>query len=160
LVQTIQESLTVMEIDPIECPYYLVSRVTLLATSALKKGFAISGVDAVKPAYLGVLMTLWREDGLKAIDLGRRAGLEPSTMTGLLDRMERDKLLFRTDDPIDRRAHRIFLTPAGRDTKAVVLNVVDSVLSEIFNGIKQEDIHQTQTTLKRVLLNAQESNSS
>ena len=88
-----------IDTSPIDCPYYLISRVTLVVTSALKKGFTEAGVTAVKPAYLGVLLTLWREDGLKVIDLGRKAGLEPSTMTGLLDRMERDTLLYREADP-------------------------------------------------------------
>ena len=85
-----------------ECPYYLISRVSLVVTSALKKGFANAGVEQVRPAYLCALMSLWQEDGLKVIELGKKAGLEPSTMTGLLDRMERDGLVSRTTDPRDR----------------------------------------------------------
>jgi DNA-binding MarR family transcriptional regulator len=146
--------------DPLDCPYYLISRVTLFVTSALKKGFASAGVDAVKPAYLGVLLTLWREDGLKVIDLGRKAGLEPSTMTGLLDRMERDALLHREADPSDRRAQRIYLTATGHDVKSPVLKVVDDVLNEVFKGIADEDIHQTKNTLQHILSNAQEGNRS
>ncbi len=69
--------------DPRDCPYHLVSRATLLVTSALRKELRDAGVDHVRPAYFGVLLSLWREDGLKAVELGRRAGLEPSTMTGL-----------------------------------------------------------------------------
>ena len=95
---------------PPDCPYYLISRATLAVTSHLKKGFANEGIGTIKPAYLGVLLSLWDEDGLKANELGKRAGLEPSTMTGLLDRMERDGLVKREPDPNDRRAHRIHLT--------------------------------------------------
>jgi hypothetical protein len=32
-----------------ECPYYLISRVSLLVTAALKKELASSGVEQVKP---------------------------------------------------------------------------------------------------------------
>ena len=103
-------SLSCAEIDPEECPYYLITRVSLGATAAMKRGFAEAGIGFVRPAYLGSLMSLWREDGLKVIDLGRRAGLEPSTMTGLLDRMERDGLVERRPDPADRRVLKIFLT--------------------------------------------------
>ena len=147
-----------IDTNPIDCPYYLISRVSLVVTSALKKGFTEAGVTAVKPAYLGALLTLWREDGLKVIDLGRKAGLEPSTMTGLLDRMERDALLYREADPSDRRAQRIYLTATGRETKVPVLKVVDEVLAEVFKGIDEKEIRNTKNVLQRVLTNAQEGN--
>lgn len=140
---------------PNDCPYYLISRIHLLVTSALKKGFASKGVDKVKPAYLGVLLTLWREDGLKLGELARRSGLEPSSMTGLIDRMERDGFTLRSPDKNDRRVQIIHLTDDGRNIKDPVMSVVDSVLSETFKGISKDDFLKTQAILKQVLENAQ-----
>jgi len=145
-------------IDPVNCPYYLISRVTLLTTSALKKGLAAAGVEDVRPAYLGALLALWKEDGLKVVDLGRRSGLETSTMTGLIDRMERDGLVERRDDANDRRVQRINLTGKGRQAMSPVLAVVESVLVTVFEGISAEDLSKTTDVLKRVLANAHEGN--
>lgn len=131
-------------IDPVNCPYYLISRVTLVATSALKKGLASAGVGDVKPAYLGALLALWKEDGLKVVELGRRSGLETSTMTGLIDRMERDGLVERCDDATDRRVQRITLTTKGRQAMTPALAVVDSVLATVFEGVSQEDLSKPQ----------------
>ena len=142
-----------------DCPYYLISRVSLLVTAALKREFASSGVEQVKPAYLCVLMSLWQEDGLKVIELSKKAGLEPSTMTGLLDRMERDDLVARTTDLTDRRVLRIHLTKTGRHVRDPVLNVVDRVITEVFAGIPQEGIMQTKNLLRHVLANANEEKS-
>ena len=142
-----------------ECPYYLISRVSLSVAAALKKEFASSGVEQVKPAYLCVLMSLWQEDGLKVIELSKKAGLEPSTMTGLLDRMERDELVARTTDPNDRRALKIHLTKIGRQVREPVLNVVDRVITKVFAGITQDDISQTKNLLRHVLTNANAENS-
>lgn len=139
--------------NPIECPYYLISRVTLVVTSALKRGFAEAGVEQVKPAYLGVLLSLWQEDGLQVARLGRRAGLEPSTMTGLLDRMERDGLAKRVADPRDRRAQRICLTTEGRNIQDTVTLVVDRILSNVFEGIPAEQIKAAKDILRQVLAN-------
>jgi DNA-binding MarR family transcriptional regulator len=139
-----------------ECPYYLVSRVALQVTSALKKGFVAAGVQKVRPAYLGVLMSLWRKDGLKVVELGRKAGLEPSTMTGLIDRMERDGLVARSADPKDRRAQQIRLTALGKDAEAPVQAVVAGVISNVFTGISEEDLDQTKKLLRQVLSNVQE----
>ena len=125
---------------PPDCPYYLVSKASLAITSHLKKGFASIGINNIKPAYLGVLLALWNEDGLKANELGKRAGLEPSTMTGLIDRMENDYLVVRKNDPNDRRANRIYLTEKGVDAKTYATEVVSTTLEKTFRTIPKKDI--------------------
>jgi DNA-binding MarR family transcriptional regulator len=138
---------------PPDCPYYLISRATLTVTSYLKKGFVNEGINTIKPAYLGVLLALWNEDGLKANDLSKRAGLEPSTMTGLLDRMERDGLVKRQPDPNDRRANRIHLTQDGVDAEASATKIVTKTLEKAFGTIPKKDIETTKTVLRTILLN-------
>ena len=144
--------------QPSECPFYLISRVTLQVTSALKRGMTAAGIDAVKPAYLGVLLCLWAEDGRKTVDLARCARLEPSSLTGLLDRMERDGLVFRAPDPRDRRAHRICLTAAGQAVKSPAERVTTQVLDQVFDGIGTADLERTMDVLQRVLTNIEEAN--
>ncbi len=138
---------------PPDCPYYLISRVSLSITSVLKKGLAGTGAVNIKPAYLGVLLSLWNEDNLRANELGRRAGLEPSTMTGLLDRMERDQLLKRTSDPEDRRASRICLTKLGINAEKASIKAVEVLLEKVFADISQKDILTTKKVLRKVLFN-------
>lgn len=140
-------------IDVTECPYYLITRASLACTARLKEALAAAGVGNIRPAYLGVLMSLWSDDGLRAVELGRRAGLEPSTMTGLLDRMERDGLVVRTPDPEDRRAQRIQLTDAGRQAKRVVGTVVTQALDQMLAGVPERDLSRLKETLRRVLAN-------
>lgn len=57
-----------------------------------------------------VLAFLLREDGVQQQRLAEIMDLTPITMTGLLDRLERDGWVERRADPDDRRAKRIFLT--------------------------------------------------
>ncbi len=138
-----------------ECPYYLISRASLAVTSLLKRELTAAGLEGVRPAYLGVLMTLWQEDGLKSRELGRRVCLEPSTMTGLIDRMERQGLVSRVPDPLDRRASRITLTDAGREIKERAEQVVDAALAQGLEGLSEHDLEQMKTCLRRVLENAE-----
>ncbi len=144
------------DIDPGECPYYLITRVSLGATAAMKRGFAEAGIGFVRPAYLGSLMSLWREDGLRVIDLGRRAGLEPSTMTGLLDRMERDGLVERRPDPADRRVLKIFLTETGARIRQTVIGIVDGTLLRVLSGVGRGEIDTLKELLRKVLVNVRE----
>lgn len=140
---------------PTDCLYYLLTRATLSVTSALRRELASVGVEKVKPSYLGVLITLWRQDGVQASALGRKAGLEPSSMTGILDRMERDELIERKADPNDRRAQRIHLTKRGADVCQPVLDVVDRVLAQVTRGISDDDVASSKKTLRTVLDNTQ-----
>lgn len=154
-------------LHPNDCMYYLVTRVSLSLTSILKKRFAESGYDFVKPAYIGVLLWLWMEDGMgnmlgkfgkdegiKLSDLGKLAGLEPSSMTGLIDRMEKDGLVVRINDPKDRRAAIVQLTQKGITIRKHILTIVDTVTKEFLSTIplKQESI--AMDVLKKILTNA------
>ena len=96
---------------------------------------------------------------MKVVKLSKKAGLEPSTMTGLLDRMQRDELVERITDLTDRRVLRVHLTKSGRQVRDPVLKAVERVISEIFAGIPQESISQTKDLLRHVLANANEEKS-
>ncbi|MBP7736801.1 MAG: MarR family transcriptional regulator [Spirochaetes bacterium] len=158
-------------LDSAECPYYLITRASLAITAGLKKAFNDAGIGHVKPAYLGVLMSLWKEEGLdevlgklgspggiKIADLGRRAGLEPSTMTGLIDRMERDGLVRRENDPEDRRALIIRLTDEGGGVRKAVTAAVDAALGEAFEGVGPGAVEAVKVALRKVLVNADRGN--
>jgi len=139
--------------NPPDCPYYLISRATLSVTSFFKKEFIDKGINSIKPAYLGVLISLWNKDNLQANELGKRSGLEPSSMTGLLDRMERDGLVKRGPDPNDRRASRIHLTQKGVDAEISTTKIVSSTLEKVFSSIPEKDIETTKKVLRTILLN-------
>ncbi len=141
-------------VEVTHCPYYLLTRASLTITAALRRGLEQAGAATIRPAYLGVLMCLWREDGQKVGDLGRCAGLEPSTMTGLLDRMERDDLVQRSPDPDDRRAQRVFLTGAGQRAQGGASRVVGAVLQQALAGVSEGDVQRLRRTLRRILANA------
>lgn len=150
--------------DTNNCPYYLITRASLSITAEIRKAFAAAGMGHVRPAYLGVLMCLWREDGLdealgklgspggmKIADLGRCAGLEPSTMTGVIDRMERDGLVRRENDPEDRRAQNVRLTDEGSRVRGDVITAVNSALGTVFAGIGTDAIEGLKGILRSVL---------
>lgn len=143
---------------PTDCPYYLVSRLSLQITTALRKTFTSAGIGRVKPSYLGVLWSLWLKDGVKTSELGRSAGLEPSTMTGLLDRMERDGLVMRKPDPSDRRAQVIWLTDRGTKLKGVATRMVNETMSRVFRTFNNDEMGQLTDMLKQALANAHEGN--
>ncbi|MBW2677495.1 MAG: MarR family transcriptional regulator [Deltaproteobacteria bacterium] len=57
-----------------------------------------------------LITALYEEDSLPISVLAQKVALDKATLTGLLDRLERDGLTERKADPEDRRAIRIHLT--------------------------------------------------
>ena len=63
---------------------------------------------------LWALWELGKEGPLALKDLSARMYLHPSTVVGVVDRLEAKGLVTRKPDPTDRRRVRLALTPAGR----------------------------------------------
>lgn len=146
--------------------FHLVSRVALLMTSKLKKELARAGITSIKPAYVSILMCLWEKekvdalvskfgylDGMKMAELGRSAGLESSSMTGLIDRMERDGLVTRSVDKVDRRALRVCLTKTGAEMQQQVLDLLNKTVEAFYLGISDDKIEIFSEVLRTWLVN-------
>ncbi|AEF95541.1 regulatory protein MarR [Desulfotomaculum nigrificans CO-1-SRB] len=65
------------------------------------------GLDS---APLAALRELWQQNGLTVTELGEKLVLKASTITSLVDRMERDGLVYRERGNDDRRVVKIYLT--------------------------------------------------
>src|SRR5690349_20860251 len=73
------------------------------------------GIDELFPGAAPLLLHLGDEDGLTLSELARRCELENSTLTPLVDDLERHDLVARARDRDDRRVVRIHLTAQGRE---------------------------------------------
>jgi len=74
---------------------------------------------AVEPfgLYVGqdlIMVQLWNEEGLTQSQLAERVGIEVSTMTKALQRLERYGFVERRQDTQDTRVWHVFLTEQGR----------------------------------------------
>jgi MarR family transcriptional regulator, organic hydroperoxide resistance regulator len=67
-----------------------------------------------------LLLQLWDRDRCSQADLVERLGLDPSTVTKMLQRLERDGWVGREPSPSDHRVMVVTLTPAGRGLQDAV----------------------------------------
>ncbi len=76
-------------------------------------------------------------------ELGAAIGIRPTTLTGVLDRLEKRGYLTRGARAGDRRAVLIELTPDGRETAAVIVAAMEAieqralVSAEAISGFRQ-----------------------
>ena len=86
-------------------------------------------------------------------ELGERMDIKESTVARLLDRMEEDNLINRTNFKEDRRVKYIKLTGKGKE-KIEELLPEGQKMSELFSvGITKEEIQVLKTVLKKLMEN-------
>src|SRR5476649_2597084 len=68
----------------------------------------------ISRAQWAVLIRIERTEGLKQSELAEMLDLQPITLTRLLDRLAGNDLIERKPDPNDRRANRLYVTPAAK----------------------------------------------
>lgn len=95
------------------------------------------------PGQPKVLECLRERDGLSPKEIGTLCGIDKSTMTSLLAKMERQKLVSRTDNREDRRAIHIWLTPQGRvyaDQVAEICRRADELAQRNLTESQQKEL--------------------
>jgi MarR family transcriptional regulator for hemolysin len=91
-------------------------------------------------AQWAVLLRLERLEGLKQSDLAEQLDIQPITLTRLVDRLCDNGLIERRADPHDRRAKRLYLTPAARPLLARISDQIEELSGTILAGIKPAEI--------------------
>lgn len=86
-----------------------------------------------------VLSALHRSPGMTQIELGRAVGMDKTTLTSELDRLERAGLVERSVDPRDRRARVLALTPHGNQLRSAVSTGAERAESEALSVFSADD---------------------
>lgn len=83
--------------------------------------------------------------------LAKKMNIRESTMTGLLDRMERDKLIERKPDEEDMRRKTISLSNRGDDKLSEISQVTEEFVNEATSKISDKDLEIYQKVLDQML---------
>jgi MarR family transcriptional regulator, organic hydroperoxide resistance regulator len=81
-----------------------------------------------------VVRVLFRYPGASAGELADALHLHPSTLTGVLDRLERARLIERRRDPSDHRRALFHLSSRGRD---IARESAGTVEASVRNGLRR-----------------------
>ncbi len=91
-------------------------------------------------AKWAVLARLDRFEGLKQTELAEMLDLQPITLTRLLDGLAENGLIERRPDPDDRRAKRLFLTPAARPLLERLSDLGEDLMATALAGLGSGEV--------------------
>lgn len=95
-----------------------------------------------------VLMSLWTQDGQTVGQIGGGLGLDSSTLTPLIKRIEAAGLVVRNRDPLDERRVIVSLTDRGRALQAHSSHIRSCVLSGL--GMSLDELQQLQAMIRKL----------
>jgi MarR family transcriptional regulator, transcriptional regulator for hemolysin len=101
-------------------------------------------------AQWAVLVRLDRSEGLNQSELADMLDLQPITLTRLLDKLCDSGLIERRPDPEDRRAKRLFLTPAARPLLKQLAVLGEETMGSATEGLSQGDVERMVSELVTV----------
>jgi len=127
------------------------------ASNAFQRAFneelAPQGVTFRQAQVLGCLAL---EGELSQTDLADRMRIEPPTLVGILDRMERDGWIRRDGDKRDRRRKLIQATPSAKPAWSKVVAAAKRVRTRATRGLSAPELEEMRRLLGMVRSNLSE----
>ncbi len=93
----------------------------------------------VTPIQYGVMHCLWKGEKTTPKEIASELKLENSTISGILDRMEKKGLLNRHVSIEDRRFIEVVLTDKGKSLEEPILKVIDDANHDILASIPEKE---------------------
>ena len=132
---------------------FQISKIKQLGDRVFEKILTAQGIEAFNGAQGRILYVLWQEDGVPIKTIAERCGLAITSLTTMLERMEKSGLIFRQQDSGDKRKTLIFLTDKAKALKEDYDAVSDRMSTIFYQGFTEEEIRNFEEHLERIRLN-------
>ena len=103
-----------------------------------------------------VLNALWTQEGMTQSELSDALNRSPSTITKMVQRMEKAGFVERRDDPDDERISRVYLTESGRNVRSAVEEIWRSFTAQAFEAFTEQELANFHALLHRLYHNIKE----
>ncbi|GAA0181380.1 hypothetical protein SH2C18_39210 [Clostridium sediminicola] len=95
-----------------------------------------------------VLKCLWNKDGITQKEISNSMNIKPSSLTKLIDILEKKDMVIRKYDSSDARAKLIFLTEKGISLEQKSCEIIKSLESTLIKGLDDTEANEFLRLLK------------
>lgn len=114
---------------------YMEARMQGMAVSP-REGHLLSYLRSYAPAPVSELVRIF--------------GHKPSTLTSMLDRLEKRHLIQRTSNPHDRRSYLVKLTRSGRRLAERIQGIVEELEAELSHNLDRHQLQGFQAVISAI----------
>ncbi len=131
---------------------YVVGRAGRTLAHRLNQNFEKAGHNVTCEQW-AILMNLWQKNGQSQKELAGCTCKDKTSITRLLDGLEKRNLVVRTPDLADGRQKLIYLTNKGKDLQQALLALVQKTLLESQRSIAKKNLEICKQVLRQVVAN-------
>ncbi|MBT4268693.1 MAG: MarR family transcriptional regulator [Deltaproteobacteria bacterium] len=133
--------------NPKDCIFFHLAKANQAGSRVWRSYMSRLNLTAVQGMVLNFLKD---RDYITSKDLGERTLLDSATLTGILDRLEKQALVVRQAHPSDRRAVIICLTDAGRDLTQQTDQEAVAANQDFLQSLDRDEQAQLKTLLTKL----------
>lgn len=135
---------------------FLVTKIKQLGDRIFERILAKKNIDAFNGAQGRILYVLWQEDGVPIKIISEKSGLAITSLTTMLERMEKNGLISRKTDEADKRKTLLFLTDKAKELKEAYDSVSNEMGNIYYRDFTDKEILQFEEYLNRIRINLEE----
>ena len=126
---------------------FLVTKIKQLGDRIFERILAEKNIDAFNGAQGRILYVLWQEDGVPIKIISEKSGLAITSLTTMLERMEKNGLISRKT---------VFLTDKAKELKEAYDSVSNEMGNIYYRDFTDKEILQFEEYLNRIRVNLEE----
>lgn len=126
---------------------FLLSQLGFVASRGFHQVLVPLGIE---PRHFLLMRHVMSEEGRTQQSLGEALGVPPSRMVAIVDQLESRGLLERRNNPSDRRARALYVTPAGRRLMGRAFRVATEFNARIGAKLSAEERERLVGLLQKV----------
>jgi len=134
----------------------LLSQVHQVCGRVWNKILRENAMEDLEGARGRIIFALWGQDGVPIKTLCEKTSLDKSTLTGIINRLERDGYICKQQDAHDKRNTLIFLTGKDKEFLKGITKASDEINQIFYKGFSDEEILLFDEMLDRILSNCKE----
>lgn len=131
---------------------FLISKIHRSAGRIFARMLRERGIE-INPAQGRIIFVLWQSGSMPVTELARHTSLGKSTLTSMLDRLERAGQVVRVRSREDRREIRVELTPKNQALQPLYEGVSRAMTTVFYRSFTAEEIARFERDLERILNN-------
>ena len=129
----------------------LIGQVHRLSTKRFVQNSHTHGLEISLDQWL-VLGPVWKNDGISQKDISEYCGKDKTSVTKIIDTLEKKNLVVRVTDQLDHRVKRVVLSQKGRELFISALPVMAQTRDELRSGISDKEIEALKSILNLSLI--------
>ena len=135
---------------------YLIGQIDKLTSRKVNELLKKERVTDFNGAQGTIMYVLFGRKQMTIREIGKATGLAKTSLTSMLERMEKQGLIEKKENPEDHRSTLVELTEQARKQKKIIDKVSTSVNRQYYKGMKEKEIYRFEAMLEKVLINMEE----